>query len=189
MAAESSEPNSGVVIRSPSTRVLLGSSWYTSTSLVGFSRAVVEWRARAGHKSGNRHCTDSHVLSSPTGDRGVEKPRLGEPHAPLGSRPEHARMPPRPHGRGVLRRRTKAANRGVLTPQNARIGRPACNIAAGNGLHQTGLQRRFANGGSTALRVQRGQRGRRGAFRLHPAAVSVTLSEEMLTNILVNILI
>jgi len=71
--------------------------------LQDFSRAVVEWRARAGHKSGNRHCTDSHVLSSPTGDRGVEKPRLGEPHAPLGSRPEHARMPPRPLGRGVLR--------------------------------------------------------------------------------------
>ena len=67
------------------------------------------------------------------GDRGVEKPRLGEPHAPLGFRPEHTRMPPRPHGRGVLRRRTKAANRGVLTPQNARVGRPAWNIAAGMG--------------------------------------------------------
>jgi len=69
----------------------------------------------------------------PTGDRGVEKPRLGEPHAPLGFRPEHTRVPPRPHGRGVLRRRTKAAKRGVLTAQDARVGRPACNIPAGIG--------------------------------------------------------
>src|SRR6201999_3372701 len=29
---------------------------------------------------------------------GVKKPRLGEPHTPLGFRPVHARMPPRPHG-------------------------------------------------------------------------------------------
>src|SRR5271170_3912446 len=85
---------------------------------------------------------------------------------------------------------------GALRPLTEGFSRPRTPVSgvslatsSRNGLHQTGLQRRFANGGSTALRVQRGQRGRRGAFRLHPAAVSVTLSEKMLTNILVNILI
>jgi hypothetical protein len=46
-------------------------------------------------------------------------------------------MPPRPHGRGVLRRRTKAANRGGShAPERPSVERPAPNITAGLGFNK-----------------------------------------------------
>ena len=81
-------------------------------------------------------------------------------------------MPPRPHGRGVLRRRTKAANRGVLTPQNARVGRPACNISAGIGFTKTvtvpnSRARRLCRAsGEDCVITLRNVGGERGRWRL-----------------------
>lgn len=42
-------------------------------------------------------CFIDKTNSRGPGDLGVKKPRLGEPHAPLGFRLEHTRMPPRPY--------------------------------------------------------------------------------------------
>lgn len=53
-----------------------------------------------------------------SGDRGVGKSTRGRPHAPLGFRPEHTRMPPRPYGEECFSTTAQGPPHvGVSTPQ------------------------------------------------------------------------